>query len=230
MRLTPCDDWTTIEAIEADSRYCAPEGSGEPEVDLGEYVLSATEAMWIITGRRFGVCSATVRPRRCGCACGCSPTRCACDTGIALHAPLVSVDQVMVDGVEFTDYHVRNDRTIHRNDGAAWPASQNLGLPDTEVGTFSISYTYGAAPPPLVLRATRELAIQFWMLDNDIAGCSLPYGTKTITRQGMTVDVERALESSNRLVNDAANAYPMNAGMPSDAWLPGDWELVVVSA
>ena len=68
------------------------------------------------------------------------------------------------------------------------------------------------------------------MLDNDVAGCSLPYGTKTVTRQGMTVDIERALESSNRLVNDAANAYPMNAGMPSDAWLPGDWELVVVSA
>ena len=58
----------------------------------------------------------------------------------------------------------------------------------------------------------------------------LPYGTKTITRQGMTIDIERALESSNRLVNDAANAYPMSSGMPSDAWFASDWELIIISA
>ena len=56
------------------------------------------------------------------------------------------------------------------------------------------------------------------------------YGTKTITRQGMTIDIERALESSNRLVNDAANAYPMSSGMPSDAWFASDWELIIISA
>lgn len=230
MQLTPCDDWTSIAAIEADPRYCAPEGSGEPEEDLSEYVLRATEAMWVITGRRFGVCTTTVRPRRRGCASGCSPVRCRCDDGILLHQPMESVDLVMIDGVEFLDYQVRNGRTIHRTDGEAWPPNQDLSLPDTEVGTFSITYTYGVAPPPLVLRATRELAVQFWMLDNDIAGCSLPYGTKTITRQGMTVDIERALESSNRLVNDAANAYPMTSGMPSDAWFASDWELIIISA
>ena len=230
MRLTPCDDWTSIAAIEADPRYCAPEGSGEPEADLSEYVLRATEAMWVITGRRFGVYTTTVRPRRRGCVSGCSPVRCRCDDGILLHQPIESVDLVMIDGVEFEDYHVRNGRTIHRTDGKAWPPNQDLGLPDTEVDTFSITYTFGVAPPPLVLRATRELAVQFWMLDNDIAGCSLPYGTKTITRQGMTVDIERALESSNRLVNDAANAYPMSSGMPSDAWFASDWELIIVSA
>lgn len=230
MQLTPCDDWTSIAAIEADPRYCAPEGSGEPEVDLSEYVLRATEAMWVITGRRFGVCTTTVRPRRRGCVSGCSPVRCRCDDGILLHQPMESVDLVMIDGVEFLDYQVRNGRTIHRTDGEAWPPSQDLSLPDTEVDTFSVTYTYGIAPPALVLRATRELAVQFWMLDNDIAGCSLPTGTKTITRQGMTIDIERALESSNRLVNDAANAYPMSSGMPSDAWFASDWELIIISA
>jgi hypothetical protein len=230
MQLTPCDDWTSIAAIEADPRYCAPEGSGEPEDDLSEYVLRATEAMWVITGRRFGVCTTTVRPRRRGCVSGCSPVRCRCDDGILLHQPMESVDLVMIDGVEFLDYQVRNGRTIHRTDGESWPPNQDLNLPDTEVDTFSVTYTYGIAPPALVLRATRELAVQFWMLDNDIAGCSLPYGTKTITRQGMTIDIERALESSNRLVNDAANAYPMTSGMPSDAWFASDWELIIISA
>lgn len=230
MQLTPCDDWTSIAAIEADPRYCAPEGSGEPEEDLSEYVLRATEAMWVITGRRFGVCTTTARPRRRGCVSGCSPVRCCCDDGILLHQPMESVDLVMIDGVEFLDYQVRNGRTIHRTDGEAWPPAQDLTLPDTDVDTFSVTYTYGIAPPALVLRATRELAVQFWMLDNDIAGCSLPYGTKTITRQGMTIDIERALESSNRLVNDAANAYPMSSGMPSDAWFASDWELIIISA
>lgn len=46
----------------------------------------------------------------------------------------------------------------------------------------------------------------------------------------MTIDIERALESSNRLVNDAANAYPMSSGMPSDAWFASDWELIIISA
>mgnify|MGYP007086251860 CR=1 FL=1 len=97
MRLGPCELWVSEEDIEADSRYCAP-GSGEEEVDLGVIAERATQVMWAVTGRQFGVCTATVRPRkRCngepmfyGGTFGC------CDPAdpIPLHRPTISVDAV----------------------------------------------------------------------------------------------------------------------------------------
>jgi hypothetical protein len=140
------------------------------------------------------------------------------------------VDEVKIDGVAFTDYHLRAGHVIYRNDGKAWPASQNFGLADTEDGTFSITYTYGVAPPPTVLRAAKELAVQFWLLDTESAYCQLPTGTRSVSRQGMSIDVDKALESSNRTLQTAWAAYPMGSGIPADAWFESDWELVIVSA
>lgn len=226
MRFGPCDDWTTAEAIEADKRYCVPEGE---TVDLADYAHRATEAMWVLTGRRFGVCTATVRPVRSGCANPCAPSSYGTE-GILLHDPLVSVDSVTIDGAPFADYHVRNGRTIHRSDHKAWPSSQDLGKPTTETGTFSITYTFGVDPPLVVAKATTELAVQYMLLDQASANCQLPMGTTTATYQGLTVDMQRAMESSAPLIQNAVNSYPMGAGAPSDIWGGGDWELVIVSA
>lgn len=228
MRLGPCDDWTSIDLVEADPRVCATEGSGDPTPDFGEYVQRATEAMWVLTGRRFGVCTATVRPVRRGCGCAC-PGSCG-DEGIALHSPLVSVNSVTIDGDDFADFHVRNARTIHRSDSKAWPSSQDMGKPTTEAGTFAITYTFGVEPPLLVKKATTELAVQYYLLDSESAQCQLPMGTVKATYQGLTVDMQRAMESSNRLISDAVGSYPMGAGAPPDAWFTSDWDLVIVSA
>lgn len=224
MMFLPCVPWITADQIAADPRVC-PEGSGDPTPDFDPYVTRATEALWVLTGRRFGVCSATVRPLRRGCGCGCG-----CGGGITLHSPLVSVDGVTIDGEPFTSFYVRDGRAIYRSDHAEWPASQDLGLPTSAPGTFSITYTYGVEPPEVVKKGTLELAVQYVLLDRESSMCQLPMGTTRATYQGLTVDMERALESSNRLVADAVNSYPMGAGAPPDAWHHSPWELAIVSA
>lgn len=226
MRLAPCDDWTTAEAVEADPRICVPD---EVEFPAAAYVQRATEAMWPLTGRRFGTCTATVRPVRRGCGCACD-FGCGDDGGILLHSPFVSVDSVTIDGEPFVDYHIRNGRTIHRSDNKAWPSTQDLGKPTTETNTFAITYTYGVEPPEFVKKATLELAVQLALLDQQSAQCQLPSGAGTVTYQGITIDMERALATSNAVISSALNAYPMGAGAPPDAWFASDWDLVIVSA
>ena len=220
----PCDLWVDPLDLLDDPRLCEG-GSGDPTPDMTPYARRATEAMWVITGRRFGVCSATVRPVKRGCSNSCIRS-CSDDDGILLHDPIVSVDEVRIDGLVVSDYHVRNHRSLHRNSGR-WPTRQNLGAPNTDPDTFSITYTFGVEPPEMVKAATAELAIQYWLLDEARSDCQLPMGTTSVSRQGMTVDIDRALQSSTRIISDAAASYPL--GVPADAWFASDWELLVIS-
>jgi hypothetical protein len=68
-----------------------------------------------------------------------------------------------------------------------WPRCQNLALPTTEPGTWSVSYTYGQAPPTSGVLAAKQLACELYTA---VAGgtCVLPTGTTRVTRQGVTVD------------------------------------------
>ena len=225
MRLAPCDEWVTVEQIEADPRFCPP-GEDVPEPDLEGFAQRATEAMWVLTGRRFGVCTATVRPRRCGPVCGCS---CGCEGGIPLHYPVISIDSVKVSGVTVPHYLI-DGYLLHRKDGKPWPTTQSLALDDDEVGAFAITYTYGVPAPPTVIKGAVELAVQFYLQDIKSPYCQLPFGTSKVTRQGMTLDMEKALESSNRFIQDAINLYPMGMGLPSDVMTTGGWELLIRSA
>jgi hypothetical protein len=229
VRLIPCVPWTTAEDVEADPRFC--EGSGDPPFDTDALITRATEVMWVATGRKFGVCTATVRPIKCGCGCGCD---CRCIDAIALHDPLVSVDEVKIDGVAFTDYHLIRGNQIARSDGSYWPTNQSLNLADSATGTFSITYTYGVAPPPEVVAATTELAVQFYMDSTADARCALPTGTTSLNRQGqsITIDLERVRATSNQIIATAVSTYnPNGYQVPSDIWdRSGQWELVVVSA
>lgn len=239
MRHGPCDPWVTAEQIAADPRYCPPgSGSGESDPDLEVLAERATEAMWAATGRRFGVCQATVRPvHRCHGDAYYSESGYGCCDGtdqIPLHAPLVSVDEVKIDGAVFTGWQVWSINQLTRtdSDAAAWPRRQSVRLPDTEPDTFSITYTYGVVPPRQVLAATLELAVQFWLDATGDPHCDLPQGTVSISRQGMSIslDEERVRATSNRVIADAISLQP-SQGIPSDIWSPDtDWDLIVVSA
>lgn len=228
MRLVPCVPWATPEDVEADPRFC--EGSGDAP-DTAALIQRATEVMWVATGRKFGVCTATVRPIRHE---SCGGWACGCVDAIALHDPLVSVDEIKIDGVAFTAYAVIRSNQLIRSDGHQWPTNQNLTLPDSSTGTFSITYTYGVAPPPEVEAATRELAVQFYMDSTADARCALPTGTTSLSRQGqsITIDLERVRATSNQIIATAINAYnPNGYGIPTDIWdRLHEWELVVVSA
>jgi hypothetical protein len=124
----------------------------------------------------------------CGCPgqCGCSKL---CE--IPLPTPVASVDEVKIDGVVLaeTEYRVDNFDTLVRTpavSGDCWPTCQNLELPDTEEGTFSVTVTYGRDVPSALTMATAELACQ--LLKACVgAPCQLPQRVSTISRQGVTM-------------------------------------------
>lgn len=64
-----------------------------------------------------------------------------------------------------------------------WPACQRLDFEDTQPGTWSVSYTYGVAPPPLGVEAAKQLGCQLLLA---ISGqpCQLPANATEMARQG----------------------------------------------
>ncbi|HEY4452393.1 MAG TPA: hypothetical protein VGN13_12460 [Solirubrobacteraceae bacterium] len=83
--------------------------------------------------------------------------------------PVIAVTQVKIDGVVIpsTEYELRSHKRLIRlrtsasatpTDRWGWPTAQVADLPDTEAGTFSVTYTYGQAPPALGVIAARKLA------------------------------------------------------------------------
>lgn len=116
--------------------------------------------------------------------------------------PVTEILEVKIDGVAvplvYPDgaptYRLDKWRFLTRMDNPAypavaqvWPLCQDLSLPDSEPGTFSISYSYGVAPPSLGMDAARQLGCQ---LSLALSGkpCQLPAGATTITKQGTTVN------------------------------------------
>ena len=152
------------------------------------------------SGRQFpGVCERTVRPCECrdcppaGC-CGC----CHLSRVKLAGYPVRSVDEVKIDGAVIPPEQYRVDRykwLVYLADEngrrQSWPGCQRLDLDDTEADTFSVTYTYGADPPEAGILAAAELACQIATAATG-GECALPPGTTRVTRQGITVDLEKA--------------------------------------
>lgn len=107
--------------------------------------------------------------------------------------PVVSVEQVMIDGnvIDPADYRLDQNKWLTYLDDAdgnkrRWPNCQNLGREPGEPGTFTVTYTHGIQPPEIGLQAAVQLACHIARLEGD---CELPAGTTRVARQGITVDV-----------------------------------------
>lgn len=107
--------------------------------------------------------------------------------------PVVQIDEVLIDGVIIDPANYRLDQwkfLTYLDDASGnpqrWPACQNLAAPETEVGTFAVTYTHGIAPPLIGLDAALELACHLARADAD---CGLPAGTTQYTRQGVQVEL-----------------------------------------
>jgi hypothetical protein len=71
-----------------------------------------------------------------------------------------------------------------------WPGCQIGDLPDTEPGTWSVTYTFGADPPTLAVDAAKELACEILRsCDPDAEDCAIPKGTTRVTRAGLTIEM-----------------------------------------
>ena len=204
----PCSPWITGDDV---ADCCSVETSSG---SLFDYVATqASDLLFEISGRLYaGECERTVRPGCDECYCGyqilsrgyvigpwdwgyplmlCDSCLLACDPSLIKLAgvPVRAVSEVKIDGdvVNPSDYTLVNERYLMRNDTGRWPVRQNLTLPDTDDGTFSITYTFGADPPSLGVSAAAQLACELYKECNGDT-CVLPKGTTRVTRQGITID------------------------------------------
>ena|SRR3984885_4097189 len=123
---------------------------------------------------------------------------------IKLPWPVNTIAQVKIDGVIIPagEYELRGHQELVRmrvNASApptqrwGWPTSQIMDLPDTEAGTFSITFTFGAPPPGSgILAATKLAEVMAMVLLGDTN--RYPKRVTQIARQGVTAQVTSAVD------------------------------------
>lgn len=134
----------------------------------------------------------------CGsCVGGC---QCGMLEEALLPGPVYDILEVKVDGVPLPTSAYRLDigRLLVRRDGGHWPVCQHLELPDTAVGTWSVTARFGEPVPTLGRQAVGELACEMVraMLGED---CQLPRNVQTLVRQGVTISFPEGSELVERL-------------------------------
>lgn len=121
-----------------------------------------------------------------GCSGSCS---CGSLEEAWLPSPIASIVSVKLDGATMpaSAYRVDDYRKLVRVDGGLWPFCQDLSLPDTAAGTWSVTLTIGEAVPDLGRWAVGELACE--LIKSCTGGaCAIPSNATQITRQGITID------------------------------------------
>lgn len=121
----------------------------------------------------------------CGCGgpCGCGPI---CE--VRLQGKVYQVTQVKVDGVVVpaADYTVQAPNLLVRRGGTGcWPECQKLDLPDTEAGTWSVTYLRGTPPDVAASRFVTQLAGEL-SAPCEKRPCNLPRRVTSIVRDGVT--------------------------------------------
>jgi hypothetical protein len=115
--------------------------------------------------------------------CGCSGV-----SEVSLHGPASAVTEVKVDGValDAAAYRLDTGGRLVRVDGEEWPICQNLDAPDSEVGTWSVTYRQGVTVDGIGALAAGALAGQYVKACIG-AECDLPSTVTQVVRNGVTV-------------------------------------------
>lgn len=209
----PCSDWLTDDDVAA----CCDVETTDSSIFADAREEAQALLFELSGRRYPGICQRTVRPCRTSCCCGwqvlsrghlvqwrddswwCEEAPCGCSpqSKVPLSGyPVRAIAEVKIDGVVVNadTYALRRKRELVRMRDPAdpdtvltWPGCQNMDLADTEVGTFSITYLFGQAPPVDGVAAAAELACEIY---KQCAGqeCALPQGVTRVTRQGITIE------------------------------------------
>jgi hypothetical protein len=207
----PCEVWPVNEACS----YGIPADPGARS-PLETFAMEiATSQLWRLTAGVYGLCPITVRP--CGNACrgfvyfptqtaqgiwinvtcGCEQSNCDCCyvCEIRLEGPVASVTEVKIDGIVIDPdtYRIDNGNQLVRVEGECWPKCQTLALPDTEDGTFSVTYEKGLPVPFGGQRAVAALAAEI-IKACEAGPCRLPSGVREIFRQGERIEFVNGID------------------------------------
>lgn len=199
----PCDAWTTETALTA----CGCPDSLLDSSNVTAAITAATAWLYEQTGRRFpGVCTTTERP--CRDACSHSVGSCFCGSADVVeltYGPIVSIDSVTEAGVAVSsgNYTTLPPNYLIRTDGRSWPSCNSLVAADA----FVVTYTHGVAVPALAQLAAADLAIEILKSCNGDT-CSLPAGTVSVTRRGVSMQLDRESAGLIPRVQMLLAAYP----------------------
>lgn len=124
--------------------------------------------------------------RNCVCSGGCDCTP-ACKVDLMM--PVAAVTEVKVDGVVLdpSAYQLVDQWLARTDGGPCWPSCQDPSVPDTEDGTFSVTYQPGRLLPVAGQIAAGALASEFAKACAG-AACGLPAQIASLTRQGIDVE------------------------------------------
>jgi hypothetical protein len=170
----------------------------------------ATDVLYALSGRQFGLYSHTVRPCRqalpnhhglgpvtsyllswegdrwiswpCGCVGAC---RLSGPNVVHLPGPVHDVTEVTVNGVVLSSlvWVLEGDRLYRRE--APWPP-QDLNRPLGDTNTWGVTYQRGIVPPEGVAALTGLLAKEFLDALENEGRCRLPRTVTTASRNGVT--------------------------------------------
>lgn len=238
----PCTDWATLEGLAECCTACDFDTIDDAVKEAA--ITEASRVMYILLGRTLtGPCPVTVRPSWTGDQYNWRTSegwvlRC---NSIPLQWPVVSIEEVIIDGVvlDTSEYTIMDEKYLLRladvdtRSNPGWPSCNRLDLPTTERGTWSISYTFGHDIPSEVTDAVEELACEI-LKECSVSGSSaFPPNTVSVSRGGVNVNLERV--SASRLGNNAGsssevlfpavvkalNLYnPTGQRVPTLAWAP----------
>lgn len=141
---------------------------------------------------------------QCVTDCGCGPL---CE--VVLPGPVDQIIAVRLDGdvVPAAGYRVDDHRRLVRTDGECWPYCQHLDQPDTEPGTFSVTYGLGIPVPAAGRYAAGVYACELIKACVGEA-CRLPRRVTQVTRQGVTWQL---LDPFEFLENGLTGLYEVDA-------------------
>ncbi len=172
-------------------------------ITIADLCAAATDCLWLESAARYDLRKVTLRPSRLSTEC---EYGWALNTGYGVHRHDIreirlegpsSDITVTVEGVEVGDasWTLVDGHRLIRLDGA-WPCCQDLSRPLGEPGTWSIGHTVGLPPSPLGRLAARELTIQLALYHSG-KDSKLPKGTSSVTRAGITVDIDTPRRTRN---------------------------------
>lgn len=132
----------------------------------------------------------------CGNSCS-GPCSCGPVEQVDLGGGVDSVTEVRIDGVALASnaYRVDNSRWLVRTDGGTWPDCQDMSAdPETDDGTFSVTYLNGVPVPPGGQLAAAALACELARQVCGGAGCKPPSRATRVSRQGVEISFDGLAE------------------------------------
>lgn len=205
----PCATWTPLNCCDL---------TGISPAITGAAADAATEILWALSGRQFGVCPTMFRPCRRDCldlvwddwagawpnpaliqgrwlnlGCGSCAGDCQCTPlfEFTLPPPVSGISSIVIDGAVLPtgSYQLVDGNRVVRTDGGQWPLCNNLAKPDGAVGTWTVTAQLGTPVPQAGLLAAGELTCELAKAACGDTSCQLPsWWMSQITREGLTIN------------------------------------------